>query len=151
MKLAEALIERSDVQKRLLQLNDRLKLSAKIQEGTIPPENPADLLKELDFLIERFEYLVRQINVTNSESVVEGKSLTEWIARRDALAKKSNILRTLIIEASPSVQRMTRSELKTLPTVKVSELREKVDVLAKEHRQVDTIIQGANWNLNLVE
>lgn len=151
MKLAEALIERADIQKRILQLNDRMKLSAKIQEGTTPPEDPAVLLEELDFLVDRFEYLVRQINHTNSVSLVGGVTLTAQIARRDALARKNTVLRNLIAEASPSVQRVTRSELRTLSTVNIGELREKVDAISKEHREVDTKIQGANWSLDLIE
>ena len=151
MKLAEALIERADVQKRLIQLNERLKASAKIQEGNEPPESPAELLKELDQLIDRFEYLILKINVTNAESVVERKSLTEHLAKREAIAKKLAIIRNLISDASPNMARVTRSELRTLSTVNIAVLRKQVDALSKNHREVDTLIQGSNWTLDLKE
>ena len=151
MKLAEALIERSDVQKRLIQLNERLKASAKIQEGNEPPESPAELLKELDHLIARFEYLILKINVTNAESMVERKSLTEHLAKREAIAKKLAIIRNLITDASPNMARVTRSELRTLSTVNIADLRKQVDALSKDHREVDTLIQGSNWTLDLKE
>ena len=40
MKLAEALIVRSDYQKRIEQLRNRLLQNAKIQEGETPNEDP---------------------------------------------------------------------------------------------------------------
>ncbi|EDL65932.1 DIP1984 family protein [Bacillus sp. SG-1] len=40
MKLAEALLERADLQKRLAQMTGRLERSAVIQEGEDPPEDP---------------------------------------------------------------------------------------------------------------
>ena len=53
MKLAEALMERADVQRRMEQLDDRLRASARTQEGEKPPEAPAALLAELDALAAR--------------------------------------------------------------------------------------------------
>ena len=44
MKLAEALILRADAKKRLLQLQERLKRSARVQEGDTVPESPTELL-----------------------------------------------------------------------------------------------------------
>lgn len=45
MKLAEALIVRTDFQKRLEQVKHRLLLNAKFQEGESPSEDPKDLKK----------------------------------------------------------------------------------------------------------
>lgn len=36
MKLAEALMERADLQKRLMQVGSRLRNNARVQEGEIP-------------------------------------------------------------------------------------------------------------------
>src|ERR1051326_8393767 len=51
MKLAEALVLRADIQKRVEELRKRLKESALVQEGEKPPENPEELLAELDRLL----------------------------------------------------------------------------------------------------
>jgi hypothetical protein len=40
VKLAEALAERADAQRRLAQLKQRVMLSARFQEGEEPPEDP---------------------------------------------------------------------------------------------------------------
>ena len=50
MKIAEALIERADIQKRIEQLRDRLSSNALVQEGEEPAEDPTSLLTELDRL-----------------------------------------------------------------------------------------------------
>ncbi len=51
MKLAEALILRADAQKRIQQLRERLNRSAKTQEGELPPEDPQELLAELERVV----------------------------------------------------------------------------------------------------
>ena len=66
MKLAEALQERSDLQKRISQLERRLRDNARVQEGEKPAEDPVGLLRELDESVSRFEYLISAINKTNS-------------------------------------------------------------------------------------
>ena len=43
MKLAEALVLRSDTKKRLEQLRARFNSSALVQEGEAPPEDPQQL------------------------------------------------------------------------------------------------------------
>ena len=53
MKLAEALIRRSDIQKRIEQLRARLVMNALVQEGDQPAENPQELLAELRRLLGR--------------------------------------------------------------------------------------------------
>jgi hypothetical protein len=71
MKLAEALILRGDVQKRLAQLQDRLTRSAWVQEGEAPHEDPTKLRKEVTSLIEQLQRLVFQINQANMTTQLE--------------------------------------------------------------------------------
>jgi hypothetical protein len=42
MELSEALDLRADTQKRIMQLRERLRASALVQEGEAPPEDPGD-------------------------------------------------------------------------------------------------------------
>lgn len=53
MKLAEALQERSDLTRRIQQLQSRLNNNATVQEGEKPAEEPQTLLCELDASIDR--------------------------------------------------------------------------------------------------
>ncbi len=63
--LAKALVLRADTQKCIEQLRERLKISALIQEGDEPTENPQTLLEELDRLFGQLETLISAINRTN--------------------------------------------------------------------------------------
>ena len=131
MKLAEALQERADLNRRIQQLQQRLDNNAMVQEGEAPAEDPAELL-------------------TNCRAEVEGESLTALLARRDALKLKLGAYRSLVQSASHLGHRGMRSEIKWLSTVNVRELQKQVDGLAKELRQLDNAIQAANWATELM-
>ncbi len=150
MKLAEALNLRSDLQKRIAQIRDRLHNNAKVQEGDQPAENPYDLLKELDEDILRLEEMIKKINFTNCQTKVDGISIMDMIAKKDTLALKNSILRSLLNEASTKVERYSNKEIRILSTVKVSELQKEVDRYAKELRELDTRLQGLNWTTDII-
>ena len=151
MKLATALSERADVQRRLNQLLERLNNNAKVQEGEEPAEDPKVLLRELDALLERLEWLISRINLTNSRTLCDGVTVTELLARRDCLAKRVSVLRSFLNEASAKVDRYSQKEIKILSTVKVSSLQKQVDSASRELRELDEKIQGLNWTTELIE
>ena len=149
MKLAEALQERADLNRRIQQLQQRLNNNAIVQEGEQPAEDPAALLNELDRCAAQLEQLIAQINLTNCRTIVDGETLTALLARRDALTAKVNSYRGLTQAASQLVRRGTRSEIKLLSTVNVKELQIQVDAMAKNLRLLDNSIQAANWATEL--
>ena len=149
MKLATALSQRADLQKRLTELDTRLKNNAKVQEGEAPAEKPAELLKELDGLLSQLEELVAKINLTNSTTLADGKTITELIAHRDMLSKKLSIMRGFLDEASSKVDRYSRTEIKIESSVDVAKLQKQVDALSKELRETDEKLQELNWTTEL--
>lgn len=152
MRLAEALILRADTQKKIQQLGERLNRSARVQEGDEPPEDPADLLSELDQRIATLTRLIQQINHTNSETAFgDGQTLTDALAERDTAVLKRNILASLIDNTAVTQSRYSRSEVKFYSTVNVANLQKQVDDLAKRHRELDTRIQELNWQTDLIE
>ncbi len=151
MKLAEALQERADLNKRIEQLRERMILNALVQEGEVPAEDPAELMREFDACVDRLEDLMNRINLTNCTVVAEGKTLTEHIARRDCLKTRVNAYRRVLNEASQAARRATRSEIKILSSINVRERQKQIDELSKEIRLTDTIIQSANWTTDLIE
>lgn len=151
MKLATALSERADIQRRLSQLQTRLDNNAKVQEGEEPAEDPKALLKELDTLLERLEWLMTRINLTNSRTLSEGVTVTALIARRDCLKKRVNIMRAFLDSASAKVDRYSQKEIKILSAVKVSTLQKQLDDVSKELRETDERIQALNWTTELME
>lgn len=150
MKLASALSERSDIQQRLSQLNERLKNNAKVQEGEAPSEDPQGLLQEMDESLTRLEELMYRINLTNSTVSYEGETLTQLLARRDCLKLQVSMLRTFLDQASSKVDRYSRTEIKIHSTVDVPALQKRVDSLSKKLRETDEIIQQINWTTELI-
>ena len=151
MKLATALSERADIQRRLSQLQVRLNNNAKVQEGEEPAEDPKALLKELDGLLQRLEWLMARINLTNSATLVEGRTLTELLARRDCLNKRLGLLRSFLDNASAKTDRYSQKEIKILSTVKVAQLQKDLDADSKALRELDEQIQSLNWTTELIE
>lgn len=150
MKLAYALTERADLQKRLAQLENRLMNNAKVQEGETPAEDPQVLLKELDGIMKQLEDLIGRINHTNSVTMDNGDSLTALLARRDCLNQRVHILRNFLNSASSTVSRATRSEIKIKSTVSVVDLQRDVDRMSRELRELDGRIQALNWTTELL-
>ena len=150
MKLAEALIERADLQKRLDQLEERLSTNALVQEGEEPAEDPVSLLAELETLSASLEDLITRINLTNASVTVNGRTLTALIAKRDVLTKKIRITRRFLNTASQTGMRSRGSEIILKSTVPVREMQKTLDELSKFLRETDTAIQSANWSNDLL-
>lgn len=150
MKLASALVERSDLQRKISELSNRLNTNAKVQDGEEPAEKPEELLEEMDSVMTRLEELVTKINLTNSSVVVEGKTLTEWLAKRDCLKQRIGLLRGFLNSASEKIDRYSRAEIKIVSTVNVKALQKDVDALSKMLREADEKIQEINWTTELL-
>lgn len=150
MKLAEALQLRSDLQKRIYQLQERLNQNATVQEGEKPAEDPAALLKELDGCIAQLEELMERINRTNSQTSTAEGTLTALLAKRDCLKIKVEVYREFLRQASSLSRRATRSEIRILSTVSVQNYQKQVDQMSAQLRQVDGAIQAANWTAELL-
>ena len=152
MKLSEALALRADTQKRIMQLRERLRASALVQEGEAPPEDPQELLAELDRLLGQLTDLVGRINRSNlAARLPNGTSLTDALAARDTLALRAGILEALAEAATNRVNRYSRTEIRMVPTVDVGAVRRQADVAARERRELDTAIQGVNWSTELLD
>ena len=151
MKLAEALQERADLNRRIEQLRSRLSSNVLVQEGESPAGAPAALLQELEECLARLEWLMARINLTNSTVKVGGKTLTELIARRDVLSLRAEAYRCLVGEASQNTRRATRTEIKILSAVEVPALQKTADEAARQLRLLDNTLQATNWTADLLE
>lgn len=152
MKLAEALAQRADAQRRLAQLKQRVVLSARHQEGEQPPEDPRELVVEADRIATSIEDLIRRINRTNARTEFEGgTSLTDALARRDVLSALRDFYAEAAQAASVRQDRYSRSEVKFVSMLDVPALRRRADELAKEYRELDARIQAKNWEIDLAD
>ena len=149
MKLAEALNQRADLQKRIAQLRERLANNVKVQEGDEPAENPEDLFRELEGSLKQLKDMIVSINRTNQETLWEGNTLTEMIAEKDVLSMHLSTLRAALDAANVRSDRYSRNEIKFIRTVDVNNLQKKVDDLSKGLRELDSKLQQANWMTDL--
>ena len=150
MKLATALSERADLQRRIQELGGRLNRNAKVQEGEKPSEDPNELLEELNKNFARLEELIARINHTNNVTKKGDVTLTDLIAKRDCLKERIGIMRTFLSAASEKTSRYSKTEIKILSTVPVAELQKEVDKYSKELRETDETIQELNWTTELI-
>ena len=151
MKLAEALQERADLNRKIDQLRSRIQSNVLVQEGEKPNEDPKSLMKELDESLARLEFLMAAINRTNCQTVVEGKTLTQLIAKKDALKAKQSAYRDILYTASQNTQRARNTEIKIVTAIPVAQLQKKTDDLAKELRELENKLQSSNWLTDLLE
>lgn len=151
MKLAEALILRSDLQKRMSQIESRLYNNVLTQEDEKPSEDPKVLLEEYMSLQGQLTDIIKRINNTNNNTKFnEEMTLAEALVERDALLAKRNILVNAAERASDKQDRYSRTEIKYVSTINIVEFQSQADALAKEYRKLDTNIQGMNWNVDLI-
>lgn len=122
-----------------------------------PYAAPATLHAEAQAVVDEIEGLVRRINRTNAATELEpGVTITDAIARRDALAAKHKLASALADAAVGSRDRswgarQLRSELRDVTDLAVPELRREADRIARDHRTLDTRLQAANWSTDLAE
>lgn len=151
MKLAEALQERADLNRNIEQLKIRLNKNVLVQEGEAPAELPTRLKQELDASVDRLEYLMAKINKTNHETAVDGKTLTELIAEKDALSIKISAYKEIVSAASLTVNRARNSEIRIRSSISVTGWQAEIDNMSKKLRIVDNKLQETNWKTELIE
>ena len=158
MKLAEALIERKGLQKKLERLSERLSNNAKTQEGEVPAEDPKALLIEITDASSELTTLVIRINKTNSHVALFGAlvvdvgymSLADGLAMRDGIAKRRNILSKFAEAATEPIRAYGRMEIKYKRTMDIPEIQAMIDRLTTEYNALDAKIQGKNWEIDLI-
>ena len=151
MKLAEALITRADLQKYVEQLKSRLLDNLKAQEGDQPAEQPTALLTELNNVLPQLESLIVRINLTNTRTMIEDKTMTRLLAEKDILKKKLEIYRSAYSKAIIRNERYSRNEIRFVSTMDAESLQKKIDAMSKQYRELDMKIQQANWSTELAD
>lgn len=152
MMVAEALIERADLHKRIEQLRQRIEVSARHQEGEEPAEDAGALLRECSEALGRLRGLVASINLTNAATTVaDGRTMTELLAERDALRTQHAVLVGAATAAAGGNEggargyRQMRSELRQVAALPVVEVRRDADRVAQQLRTLDVLVQRTNW------
>jgi len=150
MKLAEALLLRSEYQQKIDSLQQRIMTNLKVQENEKPHEDPNALLSEAMKLNDDLCQLIKKINKRNNEIRLEnGQTLADALADRDMFMKKRQLLHTIVTNAGQRDYRLTHAEIKILTTMDIGKIQKDIDSLSQQYRQLDTQIQGQNWIVDL--
>lgn len=152
MKLAEALILRADLQKRMEQVRNRIYKNVLTQAGEEPSEDPNVLLKEFMALQDELNLIIKAINRTNNNTPFNDEMmLFEALVERDSILAKRNILTSAADHASNRQDRYSLTEIKYVSVIDVKRFQKEADQLSKAFRELDTQIQGLNWNVELIK
>ena len=152
MKLAEALLIRSDMQKKLAQLKGRIRNNAKVQEGDTPSEDPNELIVSASQIISELTDLIESIHRTNAIAKTDkGQSMLTLLIERDNLEMRHKLLLDAIEAANSEADRYSHREIKWHVLVSVASLQKQADDIAMKLRQINIIIQSNNWQINLID
>ena len=148
MKLAEGLLLRADLMKKIEHLQNRIRPVLIVSDDKLPQEDPEELLAQLRKAVQNLENIVVRINKTNNETMVEGEGLLmEALAKRDSLKMLSEKLRN--IRYAAQINNSGDNNLKT--TISISKLQVEMDQTGRAFREIDSKIQEINWLTELKE
>ena len=150
MKLAEALSIRASLQKDLAWIKDQFASISRVQEGSQPTEKPEAMLQRLDSHAHEYGLMLAAINRANLEYKDEdGKTMTDYLAMRDTLRAKHSVLTTAYSEATQRQDRYSNQEIRWVPTMDVVRLRERLEKIGEELRNLNLKIQRINWEMEI--
>ena len=151
MKLAEALLIRSDMQKKLAQLKGRIRNNAKVQEGDVPSEDPNELIINASQIISELSALIERIHRTNAiANTDKGQSMLTLLVERDTLEMRHKLLIEVIEAANSESDRYSHREIKWHVIISIASLQKQADDIAMKLRQINMVIQSNNWQIDLV-
>lgn len=143
-------MRRADLQQRIHELEHRLNLSALVQMGDNPPEDPEELLREMKNTFSELQTLICRIDQTNAATIIEGEPLYNWLTKRNLVKEQRRVLLQLVNRTVVTPSRMTKSEIRFVSTIKASRLQKEAEDLAATYRRLDLYIQAINWEIELV-
>lgn len=153
MKLAEALIRRSDLNRRIQETTARLYANLQVEEGEEPNEDPKALLDEVTHMQDELRELIDRINRTNHLTPFMGShTIAEALVQRDYQDQRAKFLLSLA-QQSQRQRREPRfgdeEPIRYVPLLDHKELRKEADTIAAVRRAVDVKLQQLNWLTDL--
>lgn len=151
MKLAEALLLRSDLQTKLASLQQRINNNVMVQEGDQPSEDPTVLLAEAFQVNQQLYALIQRIHQTNAQAhTIQGNALLNVLNQRDLLTQQHRIIGQAIEHTRRDNTRYSSSEIRWVKAVSVQQLQQQADDISKQLRLNNLEIQASNWQIELL-
>lgn len=152
MKLAEALLLRSDLQTKLASVQQRINNNVLIQEGDEASENANTLIEDALAINAQLQQIIQSIHYTNAHAkTIHGNALLAVLNQRDSLTQQHRILQQAIDSSRRENGRYSSSEIRWIKTISVADLQKKADTISQQLRQNNLEIQASNWQIELIE
>lgn len=152
MKLAEALLLRADMQRKLAKLRGRIEKYALVDQGDEPAEDPNVLLRQALGVSDDLRSLIVRINRTNVVAKVkDGRTLMEAIAEREALNANHRTLADAVGALGRKTEPYSAREIKRVAVLDAAKLEKQAEDVARKIRELNALIQEANWRIDLEE
>ena len=150
MKLAEALLIRSDQKKKLASLRERITRNVIVQEGETPSEDVEELLRQASGVMQEHIKIAQLINAANqTRKLADGRLLAGVLADSDALVHQHSLVTAAIQATNKDVTRYGLKEIKWVPQIDIAAMQKRSDDLSKNIREINIAIQAANWQLDV--
>lgn len=150
MKLAEALLLRADLQKKVASVSARVARNVVVQQGEVPHEDPELLLREGTSVIEELRTQVVGINTAHlTGKTADGRTLTAALAQRNALAQQHALRVAALAATSKEPDRYSTREITWVATVQVKDLQKRLEDLSRSIRETNLAIQAANGTIEV--
>lgn len=151
MKLAEALVLRADLQKKLENLKKRLANSVRKLDDIQVIEDPAALKLEADESITVLYSLIDLIYRTNQSVILPSRqSMVTVLAKRDELVERRKLLDYIINKSLLDSGLYFNEHGKWQPAIDISAYQKQMDDIAMQIRRLNLDIQQTNWQVDLV-
>jgi len=154
MKLAEALIERANLQRQNRGIVRHIDENVRLPEDEEPTGSVENLIKQYEANMLRLAELVRRINKTNCLTEMNGGTITDAIARRDCLNSQikayNDIYETVTSHEQHGRYGSSEIRVKYVRHLDSKKLEDRIDHLSQEFRLLDTALQGMNWTVELL-
>lgn len=153
MRLAEALHHRKCLVKRIKMDQEALDAILMGRKRPGPQEEPQGLLRQIESSHAHLECLVIQIYKANAETLLpSGRTLIETIAHKETVSKRIEHLKALlgrlVAKSSHEPWPPTRAKVQELRLTPQA-LRNEINALTVELRELDRSIDSANWSTDL--
>jgi len=147
MKLAEAMMQRADLDKKVSILGARLNDIALINKNYALEDEPKHLFEELNKSMKALSELVYRIHVTNMETIDNGRTITAMLTKEEILKMRINTL--IRIKESASIDSRFDKTIYTI-LINKAKLQKELDECKDQLEKLDMKLQQLNWQTELI-
>lgn len=150
MKLAEALMERENLENDINALNEKL-----VEEAII--DKDYEVLEDLNIEFknhieqyDKYEEIVNKINEANAR-VYEGVTNLELLNKRNVLTKKYNNIRQIYLASKKPLKQETYGDKIIEKKLNIDRMmiKKELNKICKEARELEVKIQSRNWTMEI--